>query len=92
MTKTHNSIIQAALLAAGNLRSTADRLQQAAERRDFEALAEISMSMSGWDLGMIRGAALVVARQNAELAERNRLSPPAVLEDVDHEPFDRGKR
>jgi hypothetical protein len=97
-TKIHNSILQAALGAANNLRATADRLAQAAERQDFDALAEISLSTTTWTVDQIRGAATVIARQNAERAERNRLSPPAVLEDDDAhggkylEPFDRGKR
>lgn len=65
-TKIHVSIINAALAAAANLRSTADRLQRAADAGDFEALAEISLSSTSWTLDAIRGAARVIARQEAE--------------------------
>ena len=64
-TRIRDGILQAALLQAASLRGAADRLERAAGRRDFESLAEISLS-SGWTVDQIRGAATVVARQDAQ--------------------------
>jgi hypothetical protein len=42
MDKLKNSIINAAFVMASNMKSTAERLERAANARDFRALAEIS--------------------------------------------------
>jgi hypothetical protein len=62
MDKFKDSIIRAALDAAANLKATADRLEHAAEARDFYTLAEIAFSTTSWTLDAIRGAALAVTR------------------------------
>lgn len=64
--KIRNSVIQEALLTAANLRATANRLQQAAETGDFDALSEVSISSSTWTVDQVRGAATVIARQAAD--------------------------
>lgn len=53
--KIRNRLIQAALTTAESLRHTADRLQRAAERKDYDALALIAVDQ-------IQGVALVLAR------------------------------
>lgn len=62
MTNIRRSILHAATLAARNLRDTAERLERAVEREDFEALAEITLSYSLWPVEQIRGAALALVR------------------------------
>jgi hypothetical protein len=75
--KIRNSIIQAARLAVGNLRSTADRLERAADRADFESLAEISLSFTMWPVDQIRGAATVIARLDCAPSTCPRCGRPA---------------
>jgi hypothetical protein len=62
MDKLKNSIIHAALDTAANLKSTAERLERAANARDFYTIAEIVLSTTSWTLDAIRGAALAVTR------------------------------
>lgn len=62
MEKLKNSIIHAALDAVTNLRSTADRLERAANARDFRTISKIALSTTTWTLDAIRGAALAAVR------------------------------
>jgi hypothetical protein len=63
MDKLKNSIIQAAFVMAHNMKTTAERLERAANAQDFRALAEISLgTTTSWTLDAIRGAATAVTR------------------------------
>ena len=62
MDKLKNSILRAAADMAANMRTTADRLECAANARDFRTLSEIALSTTSWTLDAIRGAATAVTR------------------------------
>lgn len=66
MDKLKLSIISAALDAARNLRSTADRLEKAARAKDFRTIAECSLSQGCWSLDRVSGAALALIRISDE--------------------------
>lgn len=63
--RTKTAILTAAADVARRLRDTADRLERAVQRGDFETLSEISIPGPGWTVDQIRGAATVVVREEA---------------------------
>lgn len=62
MDKIKQTLVDAALACAQNLRATADRLERAAHARDWSRLAEVALSTHTQSVDWIRGVATAVSR------------------------------